>query len=161
MKTLSIILSLLASILFSKAQSFELSAPNFPDTINLINADGKKQGKWIIWGSSKHGSCYEPRQVIEEGLYKDNKRVGTWVEYHCNGNLKMKTPYINGRPHGHVLFYFGNGEVREEGNWVNNRWTGSYKSVNDKGDITEIVFDAAGNEISKKITLAKAETPSK
>lgn len=160
MKQISIILFLLASFLFSKAQSFEM-AVNLTDTVNLINSESKKQGKWIVWGASKKGSCYEPRQIIEEGMYKDNRRIGTWMEYHCNGNLKMKVAYISGRPNGHVSFYFGNGELREDGDWVNNRWIGNYKSINENGDVTEIVFDNLGNEISKKITPAKGITSSK
>ncbi|HWY10372.1 MAG TPA: hypothetical protein VN026_03550 [Bacteroidia bacterium] len=158
MKKLSLSLFLSISFLLSKAQSYELN-PNGKDTINYTDADSKKQGKWIVWGASKNGSCYKPKQIIEEGMYKDNRRIDEWIEYHCNGNIKMKVQYVNGRPRGHVIFYFGNGDVREEGDWINNKWFGKYKMVNENGDVTEIVFDELGNELSKKITLAKEVSP--
>lgn len=149
---------LMATFLFSKSQSFEMV---MLDTINMTNADGKKQGKWVITGRNKPGTCYGSNQKIEEGLYKDNKRIGVWTEYHCNSNIKAKMNYVNGRPSGAITFYYENGSVREEGTWVNNRWIGKYIYINDSGDMTEFVFDDKGKEVSKKMTPAKKAVPSK
>ncbi len=143
---------------FVKSQSFEINGAR--DTINMIDANAKKQGKWIIKGRNKPGTCYATQQTIEEGMYKDNKRVGIWMEYYCNSNKKSKMNYVNGRPTGEVIFYYENGRVREEGTWTNNRWVGKYVYVNETGDITEFVFDDKGKEVSKKITPAKKAVPS-
>jgi hypothetical protein len=156
MKSLLTIL-LMTTFLFSKAQSFEMISK---DTINMIDANAKKQGKWIITGRNKPGTCYGIQQTIEEGMYKDNKRIGIWKEYYCNNNMKSKMNYVNGRPTGEVILYYENGRVREEGTWTNNRWVGKYIYVNETGDITEFVFDDKGKEVSKKITPAKKTIPS-
>lgn len=149
MKTLNLIIFLLVSFLFSNAQDFELVNVK-KDTINMTDVNGKKQGKWIIMGYHKKGSCYKEMQKIEEGLYKDNKRIGVWTEYYCNSNVKSKIPYIGGRPSGQIIFYYENGMVREEGTWTNNRWVGNYKFNYDDGTILECVFDDKGKEISRK-----------
>lgn len=148
----------MATFLFSKSQSYEIISI---DTINMTDANSKKQGKWIIKGRAKPGTCYTPEQKIEEGMYKDNKRIGIWMEYYCNSNLKSKMNYINGRPSGAITFYYENGTMREEGTWTNNRWVGKYVYINDSGDMTEFVFDDRGKEISKKMTPAKKIVPSK
>ena len=144
-------LFLLAVFLVSTAQEYEMVAR---DTINMTDANGKKQGKWIIKGYSKKGSCYKEMQIIEEGTYKDNKRVDVWTEYYCNSNVKAKVPYVGGRPNGYVTFYYENGKVREEGNWTNNRWIGKYKFYYDDGTILECDFDDKGKEISRKTTAS-------
>lgn len=138
--------------LISNAQSFEVTGK---DTINFTDANGKKQGKWILFGHNKPGKCHQPNQKIEEGRYKDNKRVGVWKEYHCNNNLKSSITYVNGHPEGPTAMYYDNGTVKEEGTWKQNRWVGAYKAIDESGNITDIVFDEKGKEVSKKITPVK------
>ena len=74
---------------YTQAQSFEMGANN-KDTLNLTDAQGKKQGKWIIRGRHKPGTCYQPEQKVEEGKYSDNRKTGIWIEYYCNSNMKNK-----------------------------------------------------------------------
>jgi antitoxin component YwqK of YwqJK toxin-antitoxin module len=151
---------LLASFLFSNAQSFELHS-SLTDTINMTDANGKKKGKWVIMGRHKPGSGYHEMQKIEEGMYKDNKRVGVWKEYYSNSNLKSTITYIDGKPHGSTTLFYENGNLKEEGTWINNRWIGNYKLIDENGTVTEKVFDDKGKEISSKITPPKNSVPSK
>jgi hypothetical protein len=136
----------------SIAQEYEMTGR---DTINMTDANGKKQGKWILRAMHKPGKCTNIHQTLEEGMYKDNKRLGVWKEYHCNGKLKSSITYVNGHPEGPTTMYYDNGSVKEDGTWKQNRWVGAYKSVDDAGNTTEIVFDEKGKEVSKKITPAK------
>lgn len=140
------------------AQSFEINIAK--DTVNMTDANGKKQGKWIIWGHAKKNSCYQMHQKIEEGMYKDNKRIGSWTEYNCNSTVKSIMPYVNGKPEGEMKLYFESGKIKEQGTWKQNRWVGNYKLYDESGGVTEIMFDDKGKEISKKITPAKKEVPS-
>lgn len=117
------------------AQSYELTANG--DTINKIDTEGKRQGKWIIMGKHKPGTCYQPEQKAEEGKYIDSKKNGLWIEYYCNGNLKGKIQYANGRPDGYCIIYHENGKIQEEGQWSSklNRWVGKYKLYYDNGQV--------------------------
>lgn len=139
-----ILIFLVYQISRGQSQSYELAA-NGKDTLNLIDALGKKQGKWIIKGKHKPGTCYTPEQKIEEGKYSDNRKVGKWFEYYCNGNMKNQLTFQNGRPDGYAIMYHESGKISEEGNWKNNRWTGPYKLYYENGQPQhEFNFNASG-----------------
>ena len=134
MKKIYLILVFLVSqISHGQSQSFESGGPAGKDTINLIDVLGKKQGKWVIRGKHKPGACFAPDQKIEEGKYTDNKKIGKWVEYYCNVNMKNQLTFQNGRPDGYAIMYHESGKISEEGNWKNNRWTGPYKLYYENG----------------------------
>ena len=154
MKRLILILFLLISFLFSNAQSYELETK--VDTINMTDANGRKQGKWIIFGRHNPKAGYAPEQKMSEGLYKDNRKTGVWIDYFLTGNIKNKMTFLDGRPHGPCNLYFWDGKIKEEGTWINNRWVGNYKYTFENGDVLDIVFDTNGQEISKKLTVAKS-----
>lgn len=138
-----IIIFLVYQICQGQSQSYELA--NGKDTINLIDANGKKQGKWILRGKHKPGSCYQTEQKVEEGKYAENKKTGKWIEYYCNGNMKNQLTFQNGRPDGYAIMYHENGKISEEGNWKNNRWVGNYKLYYENGQVQhEFVFNPNG-----------------
>ncbi|MBK7311017.1 MAG: hypothetical protein IPI93_09545 [Sphingobacteriaceae bacterium] len=95
------------------AQSFEL-LPNSKDTINFIDQVGKKQGKWVLMGKHKPGNCFKPEQKAEEGAYKENRKVGKWNEFYCNGNKKNDLTFQNGRPDGYAIMYYENGNKKKK-----------------------------------------------
>jgi antitoxin component YwqK of YwqJK toxin-antitoxin module len=132
----------LAALSTAQSQSSELSGT---DTINKIDIDGKKQGKWILMGKHKPGTCFQPEQKAEEGKYQDNRKLGPWIEYYCNSNMKNKLTFTNGRPDGYAIMYHENGKISEEGNWKNNRWVGNYKLYYENGQVQhEFVFNQTG-----------------
>lgn len=138
-----ILVFLVYQISQAQSQSYELA--NGKDTINLIDAAGKKQGKWILRGKHKPGSCYQPDQKAEEGKYSDNRKIGKWIDYYCNGNMKDQLTYQNGRPDGYAIMYHETGKISEEGNWKNNRWVGNYKLYYENGQVQhEFVFNPNG-----------------
>lgn len=127
---------------FVHAQTFELLGT---DTINKTDLTGKKQGKWILYGKHKPGGCYAADKKAEEGKYVDNRKVGIWFEYFCNGNVKCKLTFVNGRPDGYAQMFHENGKISEEGNWKNNRWVGNYKLYYENGQVQhEFVFNNSG-----------------
>lgn len=128
----------------AQPQSYAMDA-NGKDTINIIDAQGLKQGKWKIFGKSKPGSCYAETALAEEGKYQDNKKAGIWKEYWCNGHIKNKITYQGGRPDGHAIMYHENGKISEEGLWKINKWVGNYKLYYDNGQVQqEFAFNATG-----------------
>ena len=57
-KTYLIFIFLVYQISQGQSQSYEVETNG--DTLNLIDALGKKQGKWILKGKHKPGSCFSP-----------------------------------------------------------------------------------------------------
>lgn len=142
MKKLLPIFLLLSFISIAQSQSSEVVNG---DTLNKIDIAGKKQGKWILRGKHKPGTCYTAEQKIEEGKYADNRKTGPWIEYFCNGNMKNKLTFVNGRPDGYAIMYHENGKISEEGNWKINKWVGKYKLYYENGQVQhEFAFNAAG-----------------
>lgn len=132
-KTYFLFIFLVYQISHGQSQSYEFGGSLGKDTINLTDVQGKKQGKWILRGKHKPGTCYTEEQKIEEGKYTENRKIGKWIDYYCNGNLKSTLTFQNGRPDGYAIMYHENGKISEEGNWKNNRWTGPYKLYYENG----------------------------
>ncbi len=142
MKKLLFTLSILYSFSYLEAQSQELYKG---DTINKIDIDGRKQGKWVLMGKHKPGTCYAPEAKVEEGKYQDNRKKDVWIEYFCNGNMRNKLTFTSGKPDGYAQMFHENGKISEEGNWKNNRWVGNYKLYYENGQVQhEFVFNPNG-----------------
>ncbi len=142
MKRLFFISLLVCSLTRTSAQNFEMLGS---DTINKTDEAGKKQGKWVLFGKHKPGSCYQNDQKAEEGRYADNRKTGNWLEFYCNGKIKNKITFVNGRPDGYVQMFHDNGKISEEGIWKNNRWVGNYKLYYENGEVQhEFVFNDQG-----------------
>ncbi len=130
---------------YAQPQSFELDPSNGKDSINMIDFNGLKQGRWIIFGKTKPNTCYQPTSKVEEGKYNDNRKGGIWKEYFCNGNTKNKITFQNGRADGYAIMYHENGKIAEEGIWKINKWTGNYKLYYDNGNVQqEFTFNPSG-----------------
>lgn len=140
-----------STTLFSQsvAQTFELLGK---DTINYTDVGGKKQGKWILFGKHKPNTCFSSNQKAEEGLYKENRKTGIWMEYYCNGNPKNKITFANGRPDGYAVIYYENGKVQEEGQWKNNRWIGNLKQYYENGQVQhDFKFNEGGKREGNQV----------
>jgi len=144
MKPLIILVVCALSVSAIQAQSYELLAGS-NDTINMIDLGGKKQGKWIVSGRHKPGTCYQPAQKIEEGIYSQNRKIGKWTEYYCNGKNKSDVSFVNGRPDGYAILYYENGNIKEEGDWKNNKWVGNYKLYYENGQVQhDFIYNKSG-----------------
>lgn len=104
---------------------------------NQQDANGKKQGHWKITNATKRLPGYNPDQVVEEGDYKDSRKVGVWITYYSNGKKKSEITYASGRPNGPYTTYYSNGNVEEQGNWSRNRNTGNFKRYHENGKVSQ------------------------
>ncbi len=112
---------------------------------NQTDANGKKQGHWVITNAKKRLPGYSPDQKVEEGDYKDSRKVGTWIMYYSNGRKKSEITYSNGRPSGPYKTYYTNGQVEEEGSWKSNRNVGGFKRYYENGNVSQdFNFNATG-----------------
>ena len=108
------------------------------EKINQKDSQGRKQGKWIIFGKDKPNRGYPENGKIEEGNYVDNRKHGTWTKYYKDG----KTPRVvgdfhHGRPKGAYKKMYPNGKVKEEGIFENGKQKGLYKSYHENGTIAQ------------------------
>lgn len=69
------------------------SAPGM--NTNSVDANGRKQGPWVVTGATEHVPGYSEADKIREGNYKDGKKQGVWIEYYPGGSVKDKIEYRN------------------------------------------------------------------
>ena len=106
------------------------------DTLNITDSKGKKQGWWLTTGKDKPGDCYKADQKIQVGLYKDDRKTGTWREFFCNGNTKKIMTYKRGQLEGTMKVFNEDGQLKEESVWKNNQRVKSvYYYKNDKSKV--------------------------
>lgn len=115
---------------------------------NIIDGEGRKQGKWIFWGKDRPSAGYPAEGKIEEGTYKDNRKEGLWIKYHNDGvTPKLKGEYRNNRPSGKYVKLYPDGTVRETGTFSRNKYYDSLKRYHSNGVMKfEAVYNDAGNE---------------
>lgn len=112
---------------------------------NAFDANGKKTGYWIITGAIKPTKGYKPEQVIEEGNYETNKKMGLWKRYYPNGKLLSEITYSNNVPKGPYKTYYQTGKVEEQGNWSFNKNIGDFRRYHPNGILSqEFTFNENG-----------------
>ena len=88
---------------------------------------------------------YALGQLVEEGRYLDNKRIGTWLRYWPNGRKQSSITYVLGRPKGAYKTWFADGSPEEEGAWDLDRNVGNFKRWHPNGKLAqEFSFDLNG-----------------
>lgn len=125
--------------------------------INQRSEDGKKQGKWVFFGKDRPTAGYPAEGKIEEGPYKDDRKEGTWIKYHLDGETpKLKGEYRNNRPSGAYTKFYNDGTVREVGTFSRNKYTGSLKRYHENGTLE---YEANYNETGKEEGTVKYYYP--
>ncbi|MCB0795432.1 MAG: hypothetical protein KDB88_11905 [Flavobacteriales bacterium] len=121
------------------------SAQTTSDTLNQVDAQGRKTGVWRFIAPVAEKPGYQDGQLIEEGTYASGRRVGVWQRYWPNGKLMSRITYAMGRPRGPYAIYYPNGQIEEEGTWDLDRNTGAFRRWHPNGKPSqEFVFDPYG-----------------
>lgn len=82
------------------------------DTINTVDAQKKKQGRWVRKVESIRGE----RGYEEEGVYVDDLKEGIWRKYNLMGDLLAVENYRWGYKDGRQMYFSSMGDlIREEG----------------------------------------------
>ena len=87
------------------------------DTLNRINAQGKKYGYW---------KKYEKNVLMYEGRFANDVPVGTFTYYHANGKVKSTSNFINGVHKVQTILYHANGKKASEGIFVSQQKDGKW-----------------------------------
>lgn len=121
------------------------------DKINQKDDQGRKQGKWIIYGKDRPETGIPATGKVEEGKYVDDRKEGIWIKYHDDGvTPKLKGEYENNRPKGQYTKYWPNGKVREVGTFEKNQQLDSLVRFYENGVREyEANYNALGKEQGK------------
>ncbi len=111
-------LIVLAALLFlffisGKAQYKTFKLTENRDTINAIDKNDLKQGKWVIHIDEVRG---EPGYE-EEGIFKNDKKEGIWRLYNLTGDIIGVENYKLGGKDGLQQYYTYLGDLYREENW--------------------------------------------
>lgn len=83
------------------------------DTLNRIDKNNMKQGKWVIHHDELRG---EPG-FEEEGEFKDDRKEGVWRIFSLSGDLTGIEQYRWGNKDGLNQYFARTGELIREENW--------------------------------------------
>jgi len=119
-----------------------------PQATNQKDAQGWKQGFWIVRGKDMPEKNYPAEGKIEEGNYLDDKKTGEWIMYHPDGiTPRTKGNFVNGRPNGPYVKIDDKGAVKEEGTYSNGKQSGDLIMRYPDGTISQKkTFNAEGKE---------------
>jgi antitoxin component YwqK of YwqJK toxin-antitoxin module len=79
---------------------------------------------------------HENGKISEEGLWKNNRWVGTYKLYYDNGKVQHEFVFnASGRREGPQKYYFDNGQLAIEGNFMNGKEAGLIKEYYENGDL--------------------------
>ena len=132
--------------------SFEISAQQTNEKINQLDTIGLKTGYWVITAEMRQDTGYYPGDIIEEGEFKNSRKIGLWVRYYPKGKKQSEIEYVNGRPKGKYKTYYRNGKLEEEGNWVQQKNTGDFTRYYSNGQkMQEFSFNENGIRNGKQL----------
>lgn len=112
---------------------------------NQTNAEGRRDGHWVVKGTDSKKPGYAANAIVEEGDYQNGRKVGVWKTFYPNGELKNEITFEGGRPKGPYTTYYENGQVEEQGSWSTNKNTGSFKRFYENGQVQQdFTFNTSG-----------------
>jgi len=112
---------------------------------NEVDEAGLRQGYWVVYGHMSKENGYAESDVVEEGVYADDLKIGVWKRYYPSGKLKSEITFENNRPIGKYTLYYENGVIEEQGNWQKSKNIGEFKRNYENGEPhQEFVFSDSG-----------------
>ena len=142
---------LLLSFLFPNTDTYAREhVQNEP--INQKSADGKKQGKWIVYGKDRPEEGYPANGKIEEGEYRNGRRENTWTKYHKDGSTpRLIGQYQNNRPNGKYSMFHTNGKLAEKGSFVDGKYMDTIQRFHSNGQLSYQSIFKNGKENGKVV----------
>lgn len=115
------------------SQNFEIIKG---DTVNRIDENGMRQGRWLVKGASKKMPGFSGDAIAEEAYYTDNKKQGLRKQFYPDGKIKTEISFEDNIPKGESRTYFANGNISEIGTWKNGSWDGVYRYFYEDGTLS-------------------------
>lgn len=112
MPVLTIFFVVMVSSLFSQQwESYQISVKG--DTINCVDRNKMKQGKWVVRVEPLRG---EPGYE-EEGIFENDLKEGLWRKYNLTGDLLAVENYRWGFRDGKQTYFTPLGDLLREESW--------------------------------------------
>lgn len=105
---------------------FLLCSVSGQDTLNRIDAQGKKMGYW---------KKYEKKKLIYEGRFDKDIPVGQFKYYHEDGSLKSVSDFLNGTHKVQSTLFHKNGQKSAEGLFIDQQKEGGWKYYSNSGKL--------------------------
>ena len=83
------------------------------DTLNCVDINGKKQGRWVIERPPLRGE----KGYEEQGVFVNDKREGQWQQFTLDGDLLAIENYRWGNKNGRCMYYNPFGQPVREESW--------------------------------------------
>jgi hypothetical protein len=112
-KLLFVFIIQLGVLNFTSAQYKTYKLNDRGDTINAVDKNDQKVGKWVTEIPELRG---EPG-MVEEGMYKKGQKDGYWRKYNTMGDLLAVEHYILGGKDGLQQYFTYLGDLEREENW--------------------------------------------
>ena len=81
--------------------------------------------------------------------YMNGKFEGEWLEYHENGQLKIKRNYKDGKLEGESLWYHKNGQLESKGNFKEDEKEGEWLHYRSNGKLWRKYYYKEGKKDGK------------
>ena len=111
MRYILLLLLLISVNGFSQWKSYVIGVKG--DTLNAVDKNGKKQGRWVVRYEEMRG---EPG-FEEQGVYLNDKKEGQWQRYTLMGDLQAIENYRWGNKNGRNLYFTNYGQPLREESW--------------------------------------------
>ena len=96
---------------FSQLKSYIIGVKG--DTLNIVDKNGKKQGRWV----NKYEQVRGEPGYEEQGFYVDNKKEGQWQIFSLMGDLQAIENYRWGNKNGRSMYFTPFGQPLREESW--------------------------------------------
>lgn len=83
------------------------------DTLNCVDMNGKKQGRWVNELPPLRGE----KGYEEQGVYINDKKEGQWQQFTLDGDLLSIENYRWGNKNGRCMYYTPFGQPLREESW--------------------------------------------
>ena len=96
---------------FSQWKSYTIGVKG--DTLNIVDKNGKKQGRWV----NKYEQLRGEPGFEEQGVYINDKKEGQWQIFSLMGDLQAIENYRWGNKNGRSMYFTPFGQPMREESW--------------------------------------------
>ena len=111
MRYILILFLLISAKGFSQCRTYKIGVKG--DTLNCIDMNGTKQGRWVNELPPLRGE----KGYEEQGVYINGKKEGQWQQFTLDGDLLAIENYRWGNKNGRCMYYNPFGQPVREESW--------------------------------------------
>ena len=111
MRYLLILFLMISTHGYSQCKSFIIGVKG--DTLNCVDFNNKKQGRWVVEMPALRGE----KGYEEQGVYINDKKEGKWQQFSLMGDLMAIENYRWGNKNGKCFYFTPFGQPLREESW--------------------------------------------